>query len=244
MKRWKYHQAFTLIELLVVIAIIAILASMLLPALSKAKERAQTARCANNLKQISYAMHMYGDDASGLLPSANGVVPWASTNPVPWSKPLVDYYQTTNVLQCPSMSRHYAKSSFNYFLGSRAVWMQTGSAGDIKLNNIRYASQYILSGDVNWAFDPIDADPDNYTQDTLFAFTSPAHSGSVNIMFADGHVRNYRKFSAGEMTYAYDRLNVDFDFNPTLARAAGGADSAAGSDRQSALVAPRRGTAR
>ena len=244
MKRSKFQQAFTLIELLVVIAIIAILASMLLPALSKAKERAQTARCTGNLKQISYAMHMYGDDASGSLPSANGVVSWASTNPVPWTRPLVDYYQTTNVLQCPSMSRHYAKSSFNYFLGSRAVWMQTGSPGDIKLNSIRYASQYILSGDVNWAFDPIDADPDNYTQDTLFAFTSPAHAGSVNIMFADGHVRNYRKFAASEMTYAYDRLNVDFDFNPALAMATRTSDSITGSDRQSALVGPRRGTAR
>ena len=211
MKNKRHNPGFTLIELLVVIAIIAILASMLLPALSKAKARAQTTTCANQLRQLGFAMQMYGDDASGFLPVANGSVPWTNTAPIPWMRPLLDYYHTTNVLRCPSMSQHYAQSSFNYFLGNRAVYVLTGLPGAVKLGGITLASQYILSGDTNWPFEQSDADPDNYSQDTLFSFVSPAHLGKVNILFADNHVKNYRRFERGDMTYSPTKPGVDFN---------------------------------
>jgi prepilin-type N-terminal cleavage/methylation domain-containing protein len=65
--------AFTLIELLVVIAIIAILAALLLPVLSKAKQRAQNVKCLNNMKQWGYGMHMYSDDNHDYVPEEGNV---------------------------------------------------------------------------------------------------------------------------------------------------------------------------
>src|SRR5688572_14237309 len=64
---------FTLIELLVVIAIIGILAALLLPVLSRSKSKAEGITCANNMKQLSVAWHLYADDNDDVLVNNHGV---------------------------------------------------------------------------------------------------------------------------------------------------------------------------
>jgi prepilin-type N-terminal cleavage/methylation domain-containing protein/prepilin-type processing-associated H-X9-DG protein len=223
----RSRPGLTLIELLVVIAIIAILAALLLPSLSLAKQRAWTTSCKSNLHQIGLGMSMFAADNDDLYPESGGDIYWgaidATTGKPSWLEQIYPYIGNTNVYDCPGNVQlpGNLQGPFNYFNGCNAAYVAAGTDASVKGSSIGFPAAYVLGGDTagtktngaGLAFDPLDADKDDYTQNCVGGAASSAiteyyqiHNLGQNIMFADGHSKWYKSYNRGEMTFAYTSM--------------------------------------
>jgi prepilin-type N-terminal cleavage/methylation domain-containing protein/prepilin-type processing-associated H-X9-DG protein len=203
--RWN-GIAFTLIELLVVIAIIAILAALLLPALTKAKTKAEGVGCLSNLRQLGIAWQMYTDDNYGVMVFN---APGGGTNPVTWVNGWLDWgtaSDNTNQLLLTQglLGPYTARTLGVYKCPADRVPADNGPrvrsvSMNTYLNRQGFASSYQKYAQLNrpsmiWVF--VDEHPDSIN-DGCFSTLAPAntwndlpasyHNGACGFAFADGH---------------------------------------------------------
>jgi len=208
------RHAFTLIELLVVIAIIAILASMLLPALAKAKDSGKRIACVNDLRQLGLSMQMYEDDNDGHQPMRTINMAGGS-----WPSTLRDYYKDLRILACPSdlnpqsnsgansnddrAPRSYILNGWNDYFEAQGIPFASLEGKRMPENGIREPSETIMFGEkldasVHFYMDFMEVDPNTLTSNDFNELDHDKHmrsapgSGGSNFAFADGSTRYYR----------------------------------------------------
>ena len=193
---------FTLIELLIVIAIIAILASMLLPALNQARGRAQGIKCVNTLKNAGLFFAIYSDTYKGCLPAINYNIGKGWTNWAPTMVKLYYSWEPANAEDGDALMRDGGKSGFycemnaqrfgpgwqkavNYAMNN---WRNSGSNQPYPLSKCKSPSrQLLISEAVDKPGSYVDATV-AYANNNRLRWPYPVHLNRANVLFVDGHV--------------------------------------------------------
>jgi len=193
--RMKQNRIFTLIELLVVIAVIAILVSLLLPALGKAREMGKQISCASQLSQQGLGFQMYLDDYNSYFPNIDA--------PEIWMINLNDHYlHNQSLFKCPSeneknfeMSRHGVSYGYNYRYLSNADSSLAPSYPQMKLTFIKNPANVLVvcdsdgqEGSGNYSYAVC-----FYCYSATARRASTRHNRGSNVLFADNHVKHARK---------------------------------------------------
>jgi len=214
-----HFAAFTLIELLVVIAIIAILAALLLPALSRAKMRAQTIQCLNNAKQLQLAYELYSTDNGDRLMdnsvsgvSSPGAQAWIKGNVQEYVADYVDhprqgvlfpYNASLGIYRCPA-SRAYVKGlgwgNAAQVPHNRSYSVSVWLGGNVAVSNIvmkysavrRPAHTSVFLEENQISIDNGAIGFQRLGAGMVWNLPANRHNGGCNFSFLDGHAETYR----------------------------------------------------
>ncbi|MBC7809366.1 MAG: DUF1559 domain-containing protein [Akkermansiaceae bacterium] len=202
------RNGFTLIELLVVIAIIAILAAILFPVFAQAREKARSASCLSNMKQVNLGMMQYLQDYDEAFP--NRLVGWPDSDKNypeqeawTWRRALVPYTKSVGVFRCPSNPFSDVRSGavagtndeskkkpdgffVSYACNRTATCKDPGDEPYILAEIEKPASTVgLVEFTMQWA----EYTPNGgYHDNSLYA----GHQGQTNLAFADGHVKSMK----------------------------------------------------
>lgn len=193
-KAQRHHvsKGFTLIELLIVITIMAILAELLFPVFSKAREKARSVTCHSNLRQLGIAIGMYASDNDSVFPKRENVSNWNTLGG--WMIASYPYVKNRQVFLCPSDDDPYAPSGLSAAVVQKISYMSSSYAvsnppkDETQLDpsaELMFLGEANVGGEIRQGDMDGNAGPPGNVNERV----ELNHFGGFNVLYVDGHVK-------------------------------------------------------